>query len=361
MARKVNFYAGPSVLPLEVLEELEKDMVNFKGSGLSLVETSHRSPTYVQVHNSALILFRELLNIPDNYKILFLQGGATLQFSMIPLNLMGSNGSCDFTMTGIWAKKAMADAMKVGKVNVLYDGKESNYTTLPAPEEIKPTPGSSYVHLTSNETIGGVQWKKFPQTGSVPLVADMSSDILSRPLDINQFGLIYAGAQKNIGPSGLAVVIIREDLIGKNSDNLTAYLDYKTHVTADSLYNTPGVFPIWAMELVLKRMKAMGGVEAFEKLNQKKADCLYEVINTYPDFYNCPVDEKYRSPMNVVFTTPNQTLDKAFSTQATEKGMLGLNGHKSVGGCRASIYNSMTLEGVELLASFMEDFARSNK
>lgn len=360
MARKNNFFAGPSILPIEVLEELGKEMVDFKGSGLSLVETSHRSATFDQVHTNALALFRELLKVPDNYKILFLQGGATLQFSMIPLNLMGHGGTCDFTNTGAWAKKAMADSAKIGKVNVVYDGSDKKFMSLPEASTVKPSEGSSFLHITSNETIGGVQWKEFPQTGDVPLVADMSSDILSRPLDISQFGLIYAGAQKNIGPSGLTVVIVREDLLERDTDSLTAYMDYKTHAKADSLYNTPGVFPIWAMELVLKRMKALGGLEAFEKMNQKKADRLYNVISTYGNFYNCPVDPKYRSVMNVVFTTPSEDLDKAFVAESVEKGMVGLKGHRSVGGCRASIYNAMTMEGVEQLATFMEDFAKRN-
>jgi phosphoserine aminotransferase len=360
MARKINFFAGPSVLPVEVLEELGKEMVDFKGSGLSLVETSHRSAIYDDVHMGAMKLFRELLNVPDNYKILFLQGGATLQFTMIPLNLMGQGGTCDFIHSGAWAKKAMDDAKKIGNVNVLWDGKDQDYMTLPEVASVKPTAGSSYLHVTSNETIGGVQWKDFPNTGNVPLVADMSSDILSRPLDVNQFGLIYAGAQKNIGPSGLAVVVVREDLIERQADNLTAYMAYKTHAEKDSLYNTPGAFPIWAMELVLKRMKNMGGLEAFDKMNKEKASLLYSVISQYNDFYKCPVDENYRSVMNVVFTTPSEDTDKAFVAQATEKGMLGLKGHRSVGGCRASIYNAMTKEGVETLATFMEDFAKKN-
>jgi len=360
MARKINFYAGPSVLPVEVLEELGKEMVDFKGSGLSLVETSHRSATYDEVHNNALNLFRELLNVPENYKILFLQGGATLQFTMVPMNLMGNGGICDYTNTGAWANKAMADARKIGKVNVVYDGSAENFMSLPEPSTVKPTEGSSYLHVTSNETIGGVQWKEFPDTGNVPLVADMSSDILSRPLDVNQFGVIYAGAQKNIGPSGLAVIIVREDLLERQADNLTAYMAYKTHADSASLYNTPGVFPIWAMELVLKRMKRLGGLTYFDKMNQEKADLLYNVIAQYGDFYNCPVDPRYRSLMNVVFTTPGADLDKAFIAGATEKGMLGLKGHRSVGGCRASIYNAMTREGVETLASYMEDFAKAN-
>ena len=360
MARKINFYAGPSVLPVEVLEELGKEMVEYKGSGLSLVETSHRSATYDEIHSNALALFRELLKVPDNYKILFLQGGATLQFTMVPMNLMGQGGTCDFTMTGAWAKKAMDDAKKIGNVNVVFDGSADNFMSLPEVDSVKPSAGSSYLHITSNETIGGVQWKSFPRTGDVPLVADMSSDILSRPLDVNQFGVIYAGAQKNIGPSGLTVVVIREDLLERQADKLTAYMAYKTHAKGDSLYNTPGVFPIWATELVLARMKRMGGLEAFAKMNEEKAAVLYDVISQYSDFYKCPVDAKCRSLMNVVFTTPTEELDKAFVAQATAKGMVGLKGHRSVGGCRASIYNAMPKEGVEALASFMEDFAKVN-
>ncbi len=360
MSRSINFYAGPSVLPVEVLEELRDQMVDFKDSGLSLVETSHRSGIYDDVHNRAIELMKELLGVPEGYSILFLGGGATMQFSMIPLNLMGDGGSCDFTVTGTWAKKACDDAKKVGKVNVLFDGAEGGYSTLPDPASLKPSAGSSYLHLTSNETIGGIQWKNWPDTGDVPLVCDMSSDILSRPVPVDKFGLIYAGAQKNLGPSGLAIVIIRDDLLERSPASLTAYLNYGTHAKANSLYNTPPVFPIWAMQLVLERVKSLGGMDYVVAHNRKKADLLYTAIEGSGGFYRSPVDPEVRSDMNVVFRLPTEDLEASFIKEATGKGMMGMKGHRSVGGCRASIYNSMTIEGVEALTVFMKEFAGRN-
>jgi len=360
MARKINFFAGPSVLPLEVLETLGKNMTDFEGSGLSLVETSHRSATYDAVHSSAISLLKELLSVPENYKVLLLGGGATMQFGMIPMNFLKEGMTADYAVTGAWAKKAMADAKKIGKVNTIYDGSENNFTTLPDPASLKVTPGAAYVHLTSNETIGGIQWKDFPDTGDVPFICDMSSDILSRPLPIEKFSMIYGGAQKNLAPSGLAVVIIKEDFLEKANDNLPAYLNYKTHAKADSLYNTPPVFPIWAMYENLKMLKKLGGMDYVVEHNKKKAEMLYQAIEAGKGFYNSPVDPAVRSDMNVVFTLPTEDLDKQFVTEAQARGMLGLKGHRSVGGCRASIYNGMTLEGVETLCKFMADFAKAN-
>lgn len=360
MARKINFFAGPSVLPLEVLETLGKEMVDFQGTGLSLVESSHRAPAYDAVHQSALEGLRKLLDIPENFKILFVGGGATMQFAMIPLNFLPKGKSCDFTLTGAWAGKAYNDAKKLGQVNVVFDGKESSFSTLPDPAAVKVTPGAAYMHITSNETIGGLQWKDFPDTGDVPLIADMSSDILSRPLPWKKFGMVYAGAQKNLAPSGLAVLIIREDLLEGCPADLPAYLNYQTHAKANSLYNTPPVFPIWAMDEVLKRWNKLGGMDYIVAHNRKKADALYAAIEADKDFYSCPVDPAYRSDMNVVFTLPTAELDAQFVAEAKEKGMVGLKGHRSVGGCRASIYNGMTLEGVETLTAFMADFARKN-
>lgn len=356
--RKFNFSAGPSTLPVSVLETLRDDLVDYQGMGLSLVEASHRSPEYDAVHSSTVSLVKELLQVPDSHEVLLLQGGATLQFGMIPLNFMQPGGSCDAVHSGSWAKKAIADSAKVGKVNIIFDGKDSSYTTLP--ETVSCTPGASYLHITSNETIGGVQWKTFPDTGDVPLIADASSDIMSRPLPVEKFGMIYAGAQKNLGPAGVTLVIISKALLEKCPDSLPAYLNYKSHSEAGSLYNTPPVFAIWAMGEVLKWVKANGGLSGVEKLNEKKAATVYNAIAAHGDFYRCPVDEKVRSNMNVVFRLPTEELEAQFISEAKAEGMIGLKGHRSVGGCRASIYNAMPLEGAEKLAAFMDAFAKAH-
>ena len=360
MNHALNFYAGPSVLPMEVLEELKSEIVDYKGSGLSLVETSHRSPEYDEVHMSAINLIRELFSVPDNYKVLLLGGGATLQFSMIPLNFLAGGKSCDFTLTGAWSKKAYADAAKVGNVNVVYDGKDENYFSLPDVKTLKASDNAEYFHMTSNETIGGIQWKDWPDTGDVPIICDMSSDILSRPVPFEKFGMIYAGAQKNLGPSGLAIVIIREDLLDRCPDNITAYLDYRIHAKNDSLYNTPPVFPIYVMNKVLTKMKADGGLDAAVKRNSEKAALLYNTIDSSNGFYHNPIEKAVRSHMNVVFTMANEDLEKKFISEAKEKKMFGLKGHRSIGGCRASIYNSLTIEQVSVLVDFMKEFQIKN-
>ncbi len=359
MNRKINFYAGPATLPLKVLEQLRDEMIDYHGEGLSMIETSHRSRMYENIHMETIGLLAELLDIPKNYTVLFLGGGATLQFAMVPMNLLPKGTCCDYILSGSWAKKACTDAQKIGKVNVLFDGKEGGYTSLPDPGSIQPSPGSAYVHLTSNETIGGVQWKSFPNTGDIPLVADMSSDILSRPVDIDTFGLIYAGAQKNIGPAGITVVIIRKDLVETSPDSLPAYLSYKTHAEKDSMYNTPPVFSVYAVHHVLRLLKDSGGIPTVQELNRRKADALYHAIDSSGGFYRCPVDKAVRSDMNVVFRLPSEDLEKAFIAEAAEKGMIGLKGHRSVGGCRASIYNAMPPEGAQALADFMKEFART--
>lgn len=355
MTRKINFYAGPAALPLPVLERLQRELVDYGGHGLSLLETSHRSADYEEVHNGAIELIRKHLRVPKNYHILFLGGGATLQFAMVPLNFLGS-GSCDFTLTGSWATKAYKDAKKIGKVNVVFDGSEGKFTSLP--ETVATSAGAAYLHLTSNETIGGLQWQAFPESGKVPMVADMSSDILSRPIPVEQFALIYAGAQKNLGPAGATVVIIRDDMIERCPEELPAYLNYRTHSETNSLYNTPPVFGIYVIKLVLEWMEEQGGLEKISAANTKKAALLYETIEGSDDFYRCPVDPRYRSKMNVVFRLHTEELEKAFLSEATERGMIGLKGHRSVGGCRASIYNATSLEGVSRLSEFMRDFAR---
>ncbi|AFG38726.1 phosphoserine transaminase [Spirochaeta africana] len=356
--RKYNFSAGPSTLPVSVLEALQKDLVEYQGMGLSLIEASHRSPEYDAVHSTTLALVKELLQVPDTHEVLLLQGGATLQFGMIPLNFMGQGGSCDAVMSGSWAKKAIADSAKVGTVNKVFDGKDSSYTTLP--DNVTTTAGAAYLHITSNETIEGVQWKNFPDTGDVPLIADASSDIMSRPLPIAKFGMIYAGAQKNLGPAGVTLVIIRKDLLERCPDSLPAYLNYKTHADKDSLYNTPPVFAIWAMGEVLKWIKSNGGLDGVQKLNEQKAQLVYDTIAAHGDFYRCPVDPEVRSTMNVVFRLPTEELEKQFIAAAKDKGMIGLKGHRSVGGCRASLYNAMPLEGAQALADFMTEFAKAH-
>lgn len=361
MSKKINFYAGPSILPQEVLKGLHDQILDFNGMGLSLVETSHRSKEYDEVHCGAINLLRELLQIPSNYEILILQGGATMQFGMIPLNFLPQNHpvGADFINSGAWAKKAIADAKKIGKTNILYDGKDNNYMELP--HTSKATPGAAYIHITSNETIGGLQFKNnWPETNGVPLIADMSSDIMSRPIDVSKFALIYAGAQKNLAPAGAAVVIIRKDLLEKCPDHLPAYLNYQTHAKDNSLYNTPPVFTIWAMKLYLEHVKALGGTTHMEKLANQRAEIIYKAMEDSSGFYKCPVQKEYRSNMNVVFTLPTPELDEKFVGEAKKLDMLGLKGHRSVGGCRASIYNAMPVSGVEKLAEFMQEFKKKN-
>lgn len=360
MARKLNYHAGPSTLPLEVLEELRDNMVDFQGTGLSLIEESHRSANYEAVHNGAVELFREMLSVPKNYRILFLGGGATLQFAMVPMNFLPQGRTAEYVSTGTWSKKAIDDAKKIGSVKVVFDGKEGGYTTLPDPASMKVDPEAAYLHVTANETIGGLEWKAWPETGDVPLVCDMSSDILSRPVPVEKFALIYAGAQKNLGPAGTTIVILREDMLQRIPATLPAYLDYRNHADNNSLYNTPPVFGIWAIKLVLENMKKNGGLAAVAERNLKKASAVYGVIDSSGGFYRSPVDSRYRSNMNLVFRLPTEELEKKFIDEAKALGMIGLKGHRSVGGCRASLYNAMTLEGAETLAAFMRDFAAKN-
>ncbi|TVQ36163.1 MAG: 3-phosphoserine/phosphohydroxythreonine transaminase [Spirochaetaceae bacterium] len=361
MVRKYNFSAGPSTLPLSVLQELQRTLVEHNGAGLSLIEASHRSKEYEAVHNSAISLFRELLAVPRTHEILLLGGGATLQFAMVPLNFLLSGSSCDLAHSGAWARKALEDARKVGSVRLAFDGSASSFMTLPTRQELSLDPDAAYFHLTSNETIGGVQWKEFPDTGAVPIVADMSSDIMSRPISFDRFGLIYAGAQKNLGPAGVTVVIIRKDMLDRCPDTLPAYLSYKVHAESNSLYNTPPVFSINAMRLVLQWVKEEGGLAECDRRAHSKSATLYDAIEGSDGFYRNPVDPRCRSTMNVVFRLPTEELEKRFVSEATAAGLDGLKGHRSVGGCRASIYNAMPTEGVAALAEFMSDFASKHR
>ena len=360
MNRIFNFSAGPCTLPLPALEEAHAEFLDYQGKGMSLIEMSHRSKEYDAVHMEAMDLIRRLYGLPDNYKILFLGGGATMQFSMVPMNLMAPGQSCDFTLTGAWAKKAYADAKKIGNVNVVFDGKDDNFMSLPDPASLALNADAAYFHMTSNETIGGVQWSDFPDTGDVPLVCDMSSDFVSRRIPVEKFGLIYAGAQKNAGPAGTSIVIIREDLLERSSDNLTAYMSYATHAPKDSMYNTPPVFPIYMMMKTLQWLEKEGGLDAATKMANERAGLIYGAMAANADFYKCPVHQDARSNMNVVWRLPNEDLEKQFVSEALAAGMSGLKGHRSVGGCRASMYNAMPVAGAKALADFMGEFANKN-
>jgi phosphoserine aminotransferase len=360
VARIFNFSAGPSTLPLPVLEKVRDEFVDYQGKGMSLVEMSHRGKVYEEVHNQAVALFQELLGLPPNYKVMFLGGGATLQFGMVPMNFLWGGKTCDFTVSGTWAKKACDDARKVGTVNVLYDGKADNYLNLPDPKSLKVNPGSAYLHMTSNETIGGVQWQDWPETGDVPLFCDMSSDFMSRRFPVEKFSLIYAGAQKNVGPAGAAVVILREDLLERCPPSIPAYLDYRLHAKENSLYNTPPVFAIWMIKLTMEWLKGQGGLPAAEKLAAQRSGIIYDAIERHAGFYTCPVPKTCRSKMNVVFRLKSEELEAGFLEEAKKLKLEGLKGHRSVGGCRASLYNAMPLEGAKALAQLMDDFAKKN-
>jgi phosphoserine aminotransferase len=360
MTRAYNFNPGPSMLPLEVLKETAAELADYQGKGMSMVEMSHRSKEYDKVHMDAMKAAADLLGLGEKFKVLLLGGGATLQFAMAPMNLLAGGRSCDFTVTGSWAKKALADAKKAGAVNVLFDGKEGNYSSLPDPADLKVDAGAAYLHMTSNETIGGIQWQAWPETGDVPIVCDMSSDIMSRRIPVEKFGVIYAGAQKNLGPAGVTMVIIRSDVLERCSDDLPAYLSYKTHAKDSSLYNTPPVFGVYMMGKVLDWVGRRGGLEAMEKLANERSGLVYDVIEGSGGYYRSPVARGCRSRMNVVWRLPTEDLEKSFIAEAAGRGMLGLKGHRSVGGCRASMYNAMPVEGAKALAEFMKDFAKKN-
>lgn len=358
MSRVYNFSAGPAAMPEAVLAQAQAEMLDYQGSGMSVMEMSHRSKTFMQIAEQAEADFRELLAIPDNYKVLFLQGGAHTQFSMIPLNLLAGKTAMDYVDTGDWSAKAIKEAHKFGEVNVVASSKDKNYTYIPDEAQWNGNAEAAYLHYTSNETIRGVEFYKPPIT-DVPLVADMSSNILSHPIDIEQHGLIYAGAQKNIGPAGLTLVVVRDDLIGHAAETTPAMLNYKTFADKGSMYNTPPTYAWYLAGLVFQWIKAQGGVAAMAEMNQAKAGVLYQVIDEL-DFYQCPVDLSCRSRMNIPFTLANSELDSLFLSQAAERGLETLKGHRDVGGMRASIYNAMPLAGCQALADFMRDFAQQN-
>lgn len=356
MSKKYNFYAGPAILPYEVMKKAQDELLDFNGIGLSVMEISHRSKDFDSVIKGAEEKIRTLFKVPDNYHVLFLQGGASLQFGMIPMNLL-KGGFADYVNTGAWAKKAIKEAKLFGTANIAASSEDNNFNYIP--EELQLDPNAAYVHVTSNETIGGIQWKSFPQTGNVPLVADMSSDIFCRELDVSQFGLIYAGAQKNMGPAGVTLVIIRKDLVDKCADNLTSMLSYKTYAEKESLYNTPPSFAIYIVKLVMEWIEAQGGIAAVQRVNEDKANILYDMIDNN-SMYNGTAAVKDRSTMNVTFRLLSEELEAKFIAEATAAGLMGIKGHRSVGGCRASIYNAMPKEGVEKLVEFMDQFAVKN-
>ncbi len=360
MARTHNFYAGPATLPLSALERARDEMIDWAGTGMSVMETSHRSKEYDAVHNEAMELFAELLGLDDDHQVLFLQGGASTQFAMIPMNFVPPGGSADYVITGSWSQKALKEANIVASGRVAGTSEPDGFTRIPTADELDLAPDAAYVHITSNNTIKGTQFHSFPDTGELPLVADMSSDFLWRPFDANRFDLIYAGAQKNIGPSGVTVVILRKSWLEKANDGVPTMLRYRTHADKESLYNTPPTFAIYMVRNVLEWVKGQGGLAAMEKRNRAKGDLLYRVIEAHPEFYRCPVEKASRSYMNVVFRLPNEALEAKFVAEAKGRGMVGLKGHRSVGGCRASIYNAMELSGVEALVEFMKEFAAAN-
>lgn len=355
MTRVFNFSPGPATLPEAVLRKAADEMLDWHGSGMSVMEMSHRGKEFIAIHAEAEATLRELLDIPAGYKVLFMQGGAIGENAIVPLNLIGRTGRADYVLTGDWSKKSAKEAQKYGQVQVAATSEASKFTAIPPQGEWKLDAGASYVHICSNETIGGVQFHWTPDTGSVPLVADMSSDILSRPIDVRKYGLIYAGAQKNMGPSGLTIVIVREDLLGHALQACPSAFNYKTQADADSMYNTPPTYAIYIAGLVFQHVKALGGMKAIEAHNRAKAKILYDFLDG-SSFYRNPVAPQDRSLMNVPFWLKDAALDEPFLKGAAARGMIQLKGHRSVGGMRASIYNAMPVEGVQALVQYMKEF-----
>ncbi len=360
MKRVFNFYAGPATLPYEVIEEASKNVLNFMNLGLSILEISHRSKEFDDVIKTAAKDMKELLNLGDDYSVLFLQGGASLQFAMIPMNFLGREETADYVDTGRWSSKAIKEAKLFGNVNVIASSKDKNYNYIPDLNRINFTKDASYVHITSNNTIYGTQFHEFPDTGKTPLIVDMSSDFMCRELDMKKFSLVYAGAQKNVGPAGVTVVIIKKDMLERIKREVPIILKYETHVGKDSLYNTPSVFGVYVIGLVMKWLKNTGGIKEIERINREKAKLLYDAIDEMSDFYVGVVEKNSRSLMNVTFRIRNESLEAKFVEEAKKNDIIGIKGHRSVGGLRASIYNAMPIEGVKTLVDFMKNFAIKN-
>ncbi len=353
MARVHNFNAGPAALPLPVLEKAQTDMLDFAGSGMSVMEISHRSKEFASIIQAAEANVRKLMGICDDYAVLFLQGGASLQFVMVPMNLRRPGKSADYIDTGSWAGKAIKEGKVTGETNVIWSGKEEKYMRIPKPGELNLTPGAEYVHICSNETIGGIRYPSFPKADT--LIADMSSEMMSRAVDVKEFGMIYAGAQKNIGPSGLTLVIIRKDLIERTPETVPIFLRYKTQADDGSLYNTPNTWGVYILKLVTDWMDSLGGIPEVQKINEKKAASLYGTLDS-SDFWTTPAERESRSIMNVVWRLPSEELEEKFVAEAKKEGLIGLKGHRSVGGLRASIYNAVPQSSVDALIAFMKDF-----
>ncbi|MFD3165519.1 3-phosphoserine/phosphohydroxythreonine transaminase [Herpetosiphon sp. NSE202] len=352
-----NFNAGPAILPPTVLSQAQEELRDFAGTGISVMETSHRSKEFEAINNEVEARFKALLGIESGYRVLLLQGGASTQFAMIPLNFLAADAVADYIVTGVWAEKARDEAQKIGKVHIAADTAADKHNRIPTQAELQFSENPAYVHLTTNNTIYGTQWQTIPETNGVPIVADMSSDIFSRPFDASKFGLVYAGAQKNLGPSGVTVVLIREDWLDKGAKNVPTMLRYSTHAKNNSLYNTPPTFGVYMLNLVLGWIQEQGGLAGMAEYNTRKANIVYNAIDNSGGFYRGHAVTDSRSQMNVTFNLPNQELEKQFLAETKAQGMLGLPGHRSVGGVRASIYNAMSIEGVEALASFMAHFA----
>ena len=357
--RVYNFSAGPAMMPLPVLEDIQQELLNYRGSGMCVMEMSHRSAVFQQIIDEAEADLRRLMNIPDNYKVLFIQGGGTVQFAMVPMNLM-KNGKACYVETGSWSKKAIAEAKKYGEVTVVASSADKNFTYIPDVKAIEYSKDASYIHICQNNTIFGTQYVELPKVEGVPLVADLSSMILSRPVDVTDYGCIYFGVQKNVAPAGMAIAIVREDLLGHAADNVPTMMNYTTLLNKDSMYNTPPCWCIYMTGLVLKYLEeTVGGLEKMQKINEAKAKVLYDYLDSQ-EFFNNPVEHRFRSTMNVTFTSPSPDMDKKFCAEAAEAGFVNLKGHRLVGGMRASIYNAMPAEGIDKLVQFMDDFRKKN-
>jgi phosphoserine aminotransferase len=359
--RAYNFNAGPAALPLEVLKQAQEELVDYRGIGMSIMEISHRSKQYEQINDEAQSLVKELLGVPDGYEVLFLQGGASTQFATIPMNFLRSGKTAGYVRTGSWSDKALKEAKLFGETYIAASGEASGFRSIPPLEQIEVRPDAAYIHITSNETIAGSQYAAYPDTGSVPLVGDLSSDILCRPIDVSRFGLIYAGAQKNLGPSGVTLVIIREDMLELAADKqVPVMFRYKTHAEKKSLYNTPPVYSVYIMNLVLQWVKRNGGAQAMERMNREKSKLIYDAIDESGGFYKGLVDPGSRSLMNITFALENAELEKQFIEESEREGFVGLKGHRDVGHLRASAYNAVPYESCKALADFMKEFQRKN-
>lgn len=359
--RVFNFNPGPCTLPLDVLKTVQAEMLDYRGTGMSIIESSHRAPEFDQINEDAIRLAREVLGLTDDYHVMYLTGGASTQFCMIPMNLLPDGGVAAYADTGSWSSKAIKEVGILGKkAHTAFSGKAGNYVHIPTQEELDVPSDAAYLHITTNNTIRGTEYHYVPETGGVPLIADMSSDIASRPLDYTKFDMIYAGAQKNLGPAGATFVAMKDSMLQKTSDTAPTMLRYKTHAEKKSLYNTPPVFAIYVIKLVFEWVKANGGLEGIGKINEKKQQAIYGVVDGDPDYFRAPVEKGSRSWMNLVFRLPSEDLEKKLISEAKAAGFVGLKGHRSVGGIRVSLYNALPLEGAEKLAAFLKDFRKKN-